>query len=209
MLHEMMNTEANARNPQPERRNENRRQKEQRRTANDEGRPGGKGDRIPAPERQMRHFDSGNNRPETTPDSLPRSRRKSMRASGGSNTVFRSFKDRNASPNGPTQGESRRGSRATSEPGDRRSRFNRTENNRGEKDFGESHDRPFGEWNRGAGGKIDSTQRDMGQTGQNMKGGRGGGIPQQQGPYGPPGKRRGPQAPRQPLMDDWGKSDKH
>jgi len=36
-------------------------------------------------------------------------------------------------------------------------------------DFGESHDHGLG-GSRGAGGKIDSSQRDMGQTGQNMKG---------------------------------------
>jgi hypothetical protein len=77
------------------------------------------------------------------------------------------------------------------------------------KDFGESHDRPFGKRNHGAGGKIDSSQRDMGQTGQNMKSGRGAQIYAQQGPYGPRQKHRGPEAPGKPLMDDWGKSDKH
>ena len=80
-------------------------------------------------------------------------------------------------------------------------------------DFGESHDPAFGGGGRGAGGKIDSAQRDMGQTGQNMRtrtkpfeqhqGS------QQQGPYGPSEKHRGPEASGKPLMDDWGKSDKH
>jgi hypothetical protein len=32
---------------------------------------------------------------------------------------------------------------------------------------------------------------------------------QQQGPYGPSEKHRGPEASGKPLMDDWGKSDKH
>jgi hypothetical protein len=77
-----------------------------------------------------------------------------------------------------------------------------------EEDFGESRDRPFGGGK--AGGKIDSSQRDMGQTGQTMKGGGcGGPMSTQQGPYGPREKHRGPVARGKPLMDDWGKSDKH
>ena len=80
---------------------------------------------------------------------------------------------------------------------------------RASRDFGESHDPAFGEGRRGAGGKIDSTQRDMGQTGQTMKSGAQHQVSQQQGPYGPRGKHRGPVASGKPLLDDWGKSDKH
>ena len=79
-------------------------------------------------------------------------------------------------------------------------------------DLGESHNAAFGEGS--AGGKIDSTQRDMGQTGQTMKSGatKSGERhqrTQQQGPYGPRERHRGPVATGKPLMDDWGKSDKH
>jgi hypothetical protein len=80
-------------------------------------------------------------------------------------------------------------------------------------DFGESHDPAFGQrgrGNRGGGGKIDSTQRDMGQTGQTMKSSGSGEVrSRQQGPYGPPEKHPGPVAPGKPLTDDWGRSDKH
>lgn len=96
-----------------------------------------------------------------------------------------------------------------SEPGKKRPDEKRGETPGETKDFGESHDRPLGERNRGAGGKIDSTQRDMGQTGQNMRGRRDAKIHAQQGPYGPREKHRGPVAAGKPLMDDWGKSDKH
>jgi len=80
-------------------------------------------------------------------------------------------------------------------------------------DFGESRDPAFG-GGGGAGGKIDSSQRDMGQTGQNMqtgktKAGEQHHVSQQQGPYGPGAKHRGPVASGKPLLDDWGKSDKH
>jgi hypothetical protein len=39
--------------------------------------------------------------------------------------------------------------------------------------------------------------------------GAAGRINQQQGPLGPSETRQGPEAPGKPLMDDWGKSDKH
>lgn len=84
---------------------------------------------------------------------------------------------------------------------------------RSSQDFGESRDPAFGEGGRGAGGKIDSTQRDMGQTGQSMRTGTSKSGEHthaaQQGPYGPSEKHRGPEASGKPLMDDWGKSDKH
>jgi hypothetical protein len=73
----------------------------------------------------------------------------------------------------------------------------------------ENRDTGFGENRQGTGGNVDSGQRNMGQTGQTMTGGSPPETHQQEGPYGPPDKHRGPSSPGKPLTDDWGKSDKH
>ena len=74
---------------------------------------------------------------------------------------------------------------------------------RSAQNFGESNDPAFGEGRAGGGGKVDSSQRDMGQTGQTMKTGPGekqGEKHSQQGPYGPPEKHRGPGRSRQAAL---------
>lgn len=116
-------------------------------------------------------------------------------------------------PNQETGGQPRSGGQTGGQqtgPAERHEQRNRE---RSTQDFGESHDPAFGGGGTGAGGKVDSTQRDMGQTGQNMRTGAKAGEQhppaQQQGPYGPSEKHRGPEASGKPLMDDWGKSDKH
>jgi hypothetical protein len=73
----------------------------------------------------------------------------------------------------------------------------------------EDRDTGFGENRQKTGGNVDSGQRNTGQTGQTMKGDSSPEIHPQEGPYGPPGKHRGPSSPGKPLTDDWGKSDKH
>jgi hypothetical protein len=73
----------------------------------------------------------------------------------------------------------------------------------------ENRDTGFSENRQGTGGNVDSGQRNNGQTGQTVKDGSPPEIHQQEGPYGPPDKHRGPSSPGKPLTDDWGKSDKH
>lgn len=110
--------------------------------------------------------------------------------------------------------QAQKGEGRTPEQSGSTGRHEQGQRERSTQDFGESRDPAFGGGNRGAGGKTDSAQRDMGQTGQNMKTGTTAPgeqhhVSQQQGPYGPEEKHRGPVASGKPLLDDWGKSDKH
>lgn len=75
--------------------------------------------------------------------------------------------------------------------------------------FRENRDTNFGGNRQGTAGNVDSGQRNIGQTGQTVKDGSPPETHQQEGPYGPPDKHRGPSSPGKPLTDDWGKSDKH
>lgn len=232
MLDRMMNQEDNPRNPrnEPERRKEERR-REDRRPEEEKRREQRRENVQMMDSRPMRQNEAG-----MTPDSLPRSdkdsRTKNPESWEGENFQSGTSQAQKAQGSTPEQqtvpaerheqkgegvaGLSTSGPGQSFGPGGRAHSFggdgsqkDRQKNDEGEKrhatDFGESHDRPFGRGD--AGGKIDSTQRDFGQTGQNMK--AGGQVHSQQGPYGPPEKHRGPQAPGKPLMDDWGKSDKH
>lgn len=210
MFHQMSHdTKTNPKNPQKgERRTEDRRQKAQQgsSTGAASARVGVEGlDEERRRTDRRRPISTMNpemtqNAHENTPESLPQGalHRQTPEMWPGEN--FQSGTSQAQKAEGQTPGQPAIPDERPKQRGDRASDY---------EDFGESRDRPFGERNRGAGGKIDSTQRDMGQTGQNMSSGRTPEIHEQQGPYGPRRKHRGPVAPGKPLMDDWGKSDKH
>ena len=191
MLHEMPNRETDPKNrqQQSERRKDDRRQQEQR--PDEERRRGQRRENIDVLSPQT--GDGG----RIMPDSLP----------GKDNLQSQTPENR--------QGENFQSGTSQAQKGEGQTPKQQSvpEGERKSQDCGESHDPGFGQksrTNRGGGGKIDITQRDMGQTGQTMgSGSRAHAHSQQQGPYGPPEKHRGPQAPGKPLTDDWGKSDKH
>jgi hypothetical protein len=135
---------------------------------------------------------TGTNRGETNPDAMP--------GREGSNRQTEKWPGEN-SQSGTSQAQKGDG-RTPTQQTDKRQQTGGDDASL--QNFQENRDTGFGENRQGTGGNVDS-----GQAGQTTKGGSSPEIHQQEGPYGPPDKHRGPSSPGKPLTDDWGKSDKH